>query len=240
MGVKTSDSESINKRRGPKRRLAATGLLLAVVGAFSTTTLGMDWYKLNLDNYTILDFTGNSYSEVGVTQGFTITEIVNSEPTPVIDSMGKELVEQKPVSSIFGLPKTVTWYFLAIVLIVLGSSFSSVVFIASGTIGLLFSWRELISMRNIIENPYFGGDLSIPAAGLSNYQLALMCSIVLSLSCLVQSALILINKRKEERKKAVENGEEITPSLLESLTGLISVGQNYRRESSIAKSKTSV
>jgi hypothetical protein len=230
-------SNSVQKRnkRGPLRRLAATGFLLAIIGAFTATTLGMDWYRINLNQYSVLDFSGNNYTDVNVSQGFTISEIVNIEPVAELDSMGKELINQKTPSSIFGFPKTIIWYFLGVALLVVGSAFGSVSLAVSGLIALVFSWRELISIRNLIENPYFGGDLSVPAEGLRSYQMALMLTLVLAISCVIQSSIILFNKRRDERKRALSNGEEITPTLLESITGLISISQNYKKEGTRSK-----
>jgi uncharacterized Tic20 family protein len=226
----SSSSTKIVAVRGPRRRLAATGLLLVAISGFVLTSLDKDWYKMEISNFTILNFSGDSYKNVDVSKGYSISEIVSTAEVPVYEEMGKELVNQRSVSGIFGQPKTILWYFTGLVLLTVGCSMASISLSLLGLISMVFSWRELVSLRNIIENPYFGGEFSIPAEGLLNFQLSLILSIVIAVSCTLQAGIILWQKRTKERKLAVANGEEITPTILEGISGLIAVSRNYRKD----------
>lgn len=213
-------SETTKNKRTPDRRLKLQALLLLGVTIFGTWMVTQPWYDFVLPSTTIV---GTDLSEVpdvhavGSITGWELTHQTTEETTTI----GSPVVAAPTPGSVGGLPQPTFLLLIAGVFGVLAGFMRQGFVGVVGLVALPIAWKQLISFRNIIEDPNFGGHLNQMAYGLAWTQTTLLVAFVVLLLLTIQVMVVNHKRRKLEREQALKEGRPVLPNPVELIQALV-------------------
>lgn len=197
------------------------GLLVAAAAALGAWSLDQPWYRIEMPQQTVVTKNLSRIQGVSASVGASAWQIVAANSSSETAAMGQELMPAPKPGTMFGAPRAAAWFAIMAGLVLLGTFAGSAFVTTLGAMLGMFAWRELVTFRNIVENPYFGGWLNKPAEGLGAFQFALNAAMFISIAAAAQAIFIAHRRRTAEREAAKAAGQPVAPTLVESLAALV-------------------